>query len=774
MKWPGAVLSITLLFLSLPGRVVAQEADDETLSPYFFVQSDDPELDALPLKRTSATVDIAGVMADVTVEQVYINAGERPIEATYIFPASTRAAVYAMTMRIGDRTLEAEVQEREQARQAYEQAKEEGRSASLLEQQRPNVFQMSVANILPGDTIEVTLRYTEHLVPEAGTYEFVYPTVVGPRYSNQPRATAPPEDQWVENPYLHEGEAPPYAFDLEATLSAGMPIQQVASPSHEVNVRFADSTRATVALDPSEKNGGNRDFILRYRLSGGQIETGLLLHEGEEENFFLMMMQPPERVNPDQVPPREYIFVVDVSGSMRGFPLNVSKALLRDLIAPLRPQDRFNVLLFAAGSQIWAERSRPATEANVQQALRFIDRQRGGGGTELVRALQRALALPKAERYARSVIVATDGYVSFEREAFDMIRDHLDESNVFAFGIGTSVNRFLIEGMARVGMGEPFVVTDRSAAETTAARFRQYISTPALTQIRAQFEGFEAYDVEPPHLPDLFADRPVVLFGKWRGTLEGTIVVRGRNGTETFAKTLDVSQHTPRASHAALRYLWARRRIALLSDYQKLSPDEETAQTVTDLGLQYNLLTAYTSFVAIDTQVRRDSGKVVTVKQPLPLPQGVPNTAIGQQVVVAAGARQRAPGQMELDASLHLNEAVRTHEPAVNGHLTTEKGVFVTVDERPELIGGLDSLLQHIQYPEEAREAGVEGRVFVQFTVDEQGRVVNPKVMRGLGYGLDKEALRVIRLARFTPGKHRGRPVKVRMSLPITFQLPGG
>lgn len=759
MKWSGTVLSIALLLLFAPIRVVAQEADDETLSPYFSVESDDPEVDALPLKHTAATVDLAGVIADVTVEQVYVNEGQRPLEATYIFPASTRAAVYAMTMQIGDRTLQADVREREQARQAYEQAKKEGRSASLLEQQRPNVFQMNVANILPGDTINVTLRYTEHLVPEAGTYEFAYPTVVGPRYSNQPADTAPPDEQWVENPYLHEGEAPTYTFDLNATLSAGMPIQQVASPSHEVDVRFADSTQATVSLAPSDEKGGNRDFILRYRLSGGQIETGLLLHEGEDENFFLMMMQPPERVSPEQVPPREYIFVVDVSGSMRGFPLDVSKALLRDLIAPLRPQDRFNVLLFAAGSQVWAEESQSATADNVQRALQFIDRQHGGGGTELVRALERAMALPKAEGASRSIVVATDGYVSFEREAFDTIRDHLDEANVFAFGIGSSVNRFLIEGMARVGMGEPFVVTDRTEAEAKAARFRRYISTPTLTQIRAQFEGFEAYDIEPPHLPDLFAERPVVLFGKWRGTPDGQIVVRGKNGEDAFTKTLEVSRYASTTAHDALRYLWARSRINLLSDYQQLRRDEETAQEVTDLGLKYNLLTAYTSFVAIDTEVRADGERVVTVKQPLPLPEGVPNTAVGQQMMT--GVPQRATSEMELDASLRLKE-----------RLSSKQEVFVNVEQRPELIGGLDSLRQHIQYPEEARAAGIEGRVLVQFVVDERGRVIDPKVVRGLGYGLDAEALRVIQQARFRPGMKQGRSVKVQMSLPITFRLP--
>src|SRR4030065_2753024 len=204
------------------------EETNKTLSPYFFIKSDDSGVDQLPLKSTSADVKVVGVIADVIVAQVYKNEGKKPLEAIYIFPASTRAAVYGMKMTIGKRTIIAKIQEREEARRQYEQAKQEGKSASLLEQQRPNVFQMNVANILPGDVIQVELKYTELLVPTDGIYEFVYPTVVGPRYSNQPAETALPSQMWVENPYLHQGGSPPYTFDIMTKLVAGLPIQNIA------------------------------------------------------------------------------------------------------------------------------------------------------------------------------------------------------------------------------------------------------------------------------------------------------------------------------------------------------------------------------------------------------------------------------------------------------------------------------------------------------------------------------------------------------------------
>ena len=638
-------LVLTTLFLdnAFPGP---GEHEDRTLSPFFFVKSDNPHLDPLPLKSTSAKINISGVMADVLVTQVYKNEGQKPLEALYIFPASTRAAVYGLKMTIGKRVVEARIQKREEARRTYEQAREEGKTASLLEQQRPNVFQMNVANILPGDAIQVELNYTELLVPTDRVYEFVYPTVVGPRYSNRPSEAAPPSEQWVKNPYLRQGENPTYAFDLAVDLAAGMPIADLACPSHKVETIFPGPRLAKVKLDRSENRGGNRDFILRYRLAGGRIQSGLLLSEGDQENFFLLMMQPPKRVIPEQVPGREYIFVVDVSGSMHGFPLEISKTLLKNLIGRLRPADRFNVLLFSGGSSVLAEQSLPAGQENIDRAIRLIDRQQGGGGTELLPALKRALSLEKPEGYSRTLVIATDGYVTVEEEVFDLIRKNIGRANLFAFGIGSSVNRQIIEGMAHVGVGEPFILTRPEEAPSQAERFREMIQSPVLTRIRVDFNGFSVAEVEPAGVPDLFAERPIILFGKWRGQPQGKITLTGLSGEGPFREVIEVKGITPLKTNRALRYLWARQRITILSDFNRLRSDDRRIREITDLGLTYNLLTAYTSFVAVDTEIRNQGGTATTVKQPLPLPQGVSDYAVGAKGKVAAFAPFRTSAQL--------------------------------------------------------------------------------------------------------------------------------
>ncbi len=743
---------------------------DKTLSPYFFVRSDDSSIDQLPLKSTSAVANISGVIADVIVTQSYKNEGKKPIEAIYVFPASTRAAVYGMKMTIGERTITAQIQKREQARQAYEQAKQQGKSASLLEQERPNVFQMNLANIMPGDEIKTELRYTEVLVPTEGTYEFAYPAVVGPRYSNTPESKAPLSERWSQNPYLHQGEAPTYAFDIKVNLSAGMDIQEMACPSHKVAISYKSKNLASIGLDPSEKFAGNRDYILKYRLSGNKVSSGLLLFEAGDENFFLLMMEPPRRISPSDIPPREYIFIVDVSGSMYGFPLEISKKLFKELASGLRPTDSFNVLLFSGGSQLLSERSLPANEQNIQRALKLIEEQHGGGGTELLPALKRALTLPLMDGVSRTIVIATDGYVTVEPQVFDLMHELIGTANFFPFGIGTSVNRHLIEGMARIGQGEPFVITKADEAPAAAEKFRDYIKSPLLTQARLDFGKFEAYDVEPAGVPDLFAERPVLIYGKWKGKPQGEITLSGISGERKYEKKLDVSQVKPLAENSALRYLWARSRITQLGDYNKLQQTDERVGMITHLGLNYNLLTAYTSFVAIDSEVRNTSGDSNTVKQPLPIPQGVSDYAIGEGAPQAAMAPPVpvspgiAPPRGKPEAAVEYRS--KTLSSLDKGKITGGAVNRVPGEDephqiRPELInlkiqGALSEKIARMFIEQELsslvdciRKSSVKAphSLSMEFTIDTGGRVKNvhisargenPETLKCLGAKIEK------------------------------------
>jgi len=624
-----ALIAVAIIFKS--GYAQHQE-EDKTLAPYFVVQGD-PSVDQLPLKDTQVDISVSGVIADVKVRQIYRNEGSRPINASYVFPASTRAAVYAMRMQIGNEIIIAKIKEREKAKEDFEKAKEEGKSASLLEQERPNVFSMSLANLMPQEQVEITLNYTELLIPTDNVYELVFPTVVGPRYASAQDGNKKRDDNFVQTPYLHQGQESPSALHISTRISAGVPIYDLSCPSHQIIPQWQSQGGARFTLDDSNPFQGNRDFVVKYRLAGDQIASGLLLFQGTDENFFLYMAQPPARVNADAIPPREYIFVVDVSGSMDGFPLNTSKRLLKDLIGNLRPTDLFNVVLFAGDAAVLSPESLQANPQNIAKAIGLIEQQRGAGGTELLPAIKQAMALPRQEGISRSVVLVTDGYVSGEQGVFEHIRANLNQSNVFAFGIGGSVNRYLIEGVAKAGMGEPFIVENENEAGKVAAKFREYIQTPVLTDIHVRSIGFDTYDVNPLNFPDLFAQRPIILFGKWRGPITGTIELTGKTGQGDFVSRFDVSNSQPDEVNSALRYLWARSRIAELSDYGSSDVSDEDAKQITALGLKYNLLTQFTSFIAVREVVTNPSGSAEDVKQPLPLPIHVSELAVSGEEV---------------------------------------------------------------------------------------------------------------------------------------------
>lgn len=769
---PCKRLALWLLSLLCIGSVWCQKDSDEdkTLSPYFVVVSENPETDQLPLKETSVKANIVGSIADVTVKQVYVNSGKNPLEAIYTFPMSTKAAVYGMQMTIGSRIITAKIEEKKKARADYEQAKQEGKRASLLEQSRPNVFTMNVSNIMVNDTIVVELNYTELLVPEQGVYSFVYPTVVGPRYSNKSKDQAGPDDDFVSTPYTKEGVMPTYTFGYELDIHSGIPIQDITCTTHKMNIATSGLKHTTVRLDPSESNGGNRDVIVNYSLRGNEIESGVMLYEGADENFFLMMVQPPKRVKKEMIPPREYIFIVDVSGSMWGFPMEITKQLMRNLIVNLNPQDRFNVVLFSSNADIFSPTSVNATSENIENAINFIKGANKWSGTEVLDALKTAYAIPLPdEDMARTMVIATDGYVTVEKACFEMIRENSGKANFFAFGIGTGVNRYLIEGMAFAGGGEPFVVESKKVAAKQAERFRQYINTPVLTRIKFTPGKFQAYDVEPVASPDMMAERPILIFGKYKGKATGTVTLTGKVGRKPWRQTFDLSKAKADTANSALRYLWARERIKYL-DYlvgEYANENDENAKKILELGLKYNLMTNYTSFVAIDEQVVNKDGKLTRVKQALPLPEGVSDAAVGYDI-----APLMAPvGEKFLTRGVPVLEVEMEEEDEELVEIA-----HTTVDVQPEFPGGMDSLIaflqRHLVYPEEAKEKGISGTVYVTFVVEKNGTITNINALNDIGGGCGLEAMRVVKMMpRWKPGIKNGNVVRVKYNLPVKFLI---
>jgi len=380
------------------------------------------------------------------------------------------------------------------------------------------------------------------------------------------------------------------------------------------------------------------------------------------------------------------------------------------------------------------------------------------------------------------------------------VRNHNDNSNFFCFGIGSSVNRLLLEGMAFMGNGEPMIVVNESKAEQQAEKFRNYINRPVLSQIKTDFGAIEAYDIEPGSTPDMLAERPIIIFGKYKGNRTGTITVSGKTGTQPYEKSFDLSAMKPNPAFSAIRYLWARERIKLLdyysSNYQaygQTTIDNFIKNEITQLGLKYGLMTQYTSFIAIDEDFRVDKDKkLVTVNQPLPLPQGVPNSAVG----TTSSLNFTAP-VIEQDDELKSQDEISnakgivsiatvTGGDDVNGkdiadvrevvtHVVEEK-VWDVVEQMPIFPGGESELLAYVgknlQYPVIAQENGIQGTVIVRFRVEKDGSVSNIQIVRSLDPACDKEAIRIVKsLPKFIPAKQNGVNVAVWYSFPVKFKL---
>jgi Ca-activated chloride channel family protein len=579
--------------------------EDWSTSPRLLVQNGTAS--EVELASTIVTTSIVGTIADVNVRQVYINHGILPLDAVYVFPGSTRAAVYAMTMTIGRHSIRAIVREKEQARREYVTAKEQGRSASLLEMLKPNIFRMNVANVRSGDSIVIDMRYTEAISLADGVYEFVYPAVVAPRYVGAVQNEV--------NAAISNANLPteiPGKFTISVMLSTGVPLQSVESPSHTLNINGSISAAnqrtntkknsTKIEISDNDKMKKNRDFVLRYVLSGRSIESGLLLFKGEKENYFMLMAQPPRNVEIASVLPREFVFIVDVSGSMNGFPLLIANRLMDSLLTVLRPNDKFNIMTFSGGSSVLSDKSILASRENITRGRIFLkNNSNGGGGTELLPALQRALKMPVESNYARSFVVITDGFVSIEREAFKLVRENLNKANVYAFGIGSTVNRYLMEGLARAGNADPMIVTNQSEAPAMADKFKQYIEAPVLTNIHVDYGNLDVYDVEPSAIADVTARRPIIVFGKWRGKPTGNVELTGTTADGALDSKIDIGASPILPEHSALKYLWARNKITMIEDESNQNPNLDESKTITNIGLQYNILTRYTSFVAIDS-----------------------------------------------------------------------------------------------------------------------------------------------------------------------------
>ena len=650
-----------------------------------YVQTGEKQL-VFPLKHTEVQAKITGNVSRVEVTQTFENPFTEPLEAVYVFPLPHEAAVDDMEIALGDRIIKGRIKKREEAQAIYEQARREGRTAGLLEQERDNVFTQSLANIKPGEAIDVTIRYTDSLKFEGGDYEFVFPMVVGPRFipgmpiDGSDDTDRVPDASRITPPVVLPSMRSGHDIGVTVEIDAGVPVSEVRSPSHQIRIEpirdgmknwgleTGEEERETLpanlpASSPSpceivrvklgrEDTIPNKDLIVRYRVAGENTQATVLSHSDERGNHFALYLIPALDYRRDEIVPKDVVFLMDTSGSQMGDPLLKSQELMRRFIKGLNSNDTFTIIDFSNITTRLSSYPLPNTPQNRQKAIDYINQLQANGGTYLLSGIQAVVNFPAApEGRLRSIVLLTDGYIGNENEVLAEIQQHLQPGNrLYSFGVGSSPNRFLLNRLAELGRGTCQIVRPDEPTEEVAETFFRQINNPVLTNIQVNWDGMGDAIIYPSAPPDLFAQQPLVLFGRisppkelssnlptnrptdQSTTSAGTLQITGTAaGGNCYAKTFNLTFEE--TGNPAIAQLWGRARIKDLMNQMFCYEKKSGVESITETALTYQLLSQYTAFVAVSKDVRVDpEGNRISMEVPVEIPEGVSHQGIFGQV----------------------------------------------------------------------------------------------------------------------------------------------
>ena len=590
----------------------------------------------VPLTHTDATIDVRGLVASATVTQQYSNSSSAPIEAVYVFPLPHDAAVYDMEIHVANRVIHSAIKERAEAKKIYETAKSEGKRAALVEEERPNIFTTSVANIMPGDKIDVRLRYVEPLRWEDGKMRIVFPMVVGPRYIPGTQAVGHYGTGWTSDtdqvhdashitpPVHHPDSRSGHDISLAVDLDPGFEAANVKSVSHETHATRLPDGRQHIELSTGATLP-NKDFVLEVQQADStRPRTALFLSPGDSgETQFLLAAFPPT-VQPKERVPVEMLYMIDVSGSMAGTSIAQAREALLQALDKLRPTDRFGILQFSSGYQEFSAEPLPATAEDLDRARRYVRGLEANGGTEMLPALRHLMTKPPMPGYLRHIILLTDGDLGNEDEIFRAMHSELGNARLFTVAIGSAPNLFLATKMAQFGRGTFTHIADVSEVRDQMTHLFDSIDSPVLTDVKLTFTGVEVSDVYPERPPDLFLRQPLLIYGRITKGSVGTVHLTATAGNEPYEASIPLDT-TKATFHPGITTIWARQRVEDLMDHWRKSDEKgqpEIRASVIAHAVRYNLVTRFTSLVAVERVVVNAGGQNNTVAVPTEMPAG--------------------------------------------------------------------------------------------------------------------------------------------------------
>ena len=596
------------------------------------------QFEPVPLTHTDVALDVRGLVAAATVTQQYVNSSAAPIEAVYVFPLPHDAAVYDMEIRIGNRVIRSVIREREEAKRVYEAAKSAGQHTALVEEERPNIFTASVANLMPGDHVDVRLRYVEPLTWEDGKVRLTFPMVVGPRYIPGTQAVGHTGTGWamdtdavsdasrvtppVRNPAARSGHDLSLAVDLDPGFAFGT----IKSISHTIAVtRLADGRQHITLADGATIP--NKDFILEVQQAeSAQPKTALFLSREREtgQTNFLLATFPPT-VAPTEQGPVEMLYMIDISGSMAGTSITQARAALLQALNRLRPTDRFGILAFNHAYYEFSAAPQIAATENVAAAREFVENLQAGGGTEMLPALQHVMQKPQIPGYLRHIILLTDGDLGNEEQIFVALNSQLGGARLYTVAIGSAPNFFLATKMAQFGRGTFTHIANVSEISEQMDHLLNSIESPVLTDVSLSFTGVRVADLYPERPPDLFLRQPLLIYGSITQGQKGTVLLTAHAGNQPYQASFAIDATTA-TFHPGITVLWARQRVENLMDQWRQSGESDRdalRSAIIAHAIQYRLVTRFTSLVAVEQLVVNPSGQSSSVAVPGELPEGM-------------------------------------------------------------------------------------------------------------------------------------------------------
>ncbi len=639
--WAGFAVVWLVAGLALAGAAVKVDLEHLGSGELLFTTEQSGVYVPATKVATRVETEISGLVARVSVQQSFRNDSDAWVEAVYVFPLPEDAAVDQLKMVIGERVIVGEVQPREQARQTYEKARGEGQRASLVEQQRPNMFTTSVANIAPGETVVVEIGYSEVLDYRDGVFSWRFPLAITPRYTpgtplpqqSDGQGFAPDTDQVPDASRItpHYAEGTQHPVTLRVRLNAGFPLNKIESRYHEVQpAREGDAY--LIELETTTAH----DFELVWNPGVARVPAAAAFtEEVAGEHYALVMLMPPTLDPPRERPARELIFIIDTSGSMEGTSMEQAKQALKLALERLTPRDRFNVVEFDNEARAFFDRSAAADRATVLMAKRLVDGLVADGGTEMAKAIQLALKEPPPAGYLRQVVFITDGSVGNEAYLFGLIEKLLRGANLFTVGIGSAPNSYFMRKAAEFGHGSYTYIGDVAEVADKMQELFAMLEHPVLTGIRMVLPG--GSEVYPALVPNLYLGEPVVVSIRLP-TLNSVVAIHGESNGHTWARSLNLAD----APRGRIALVWARAKVESLKDAMIRGGDaEKLEQEITRVALAHHLITDYTSLVAVDRTPARPSGEALqTDEVPLQVPEGqkVPPQILKRPVVTVRGA----------------------------------------------------------------------------------------------------------------------------------------